>query len=197
MDKFFPLKRDYDYAFIGLLMTEDKPTGPGGSHSMEELYSLAKRIYEKAVGQYGFKPGEILLRFDGFPAGDRYADGAGGAGIYVPGIRDDQEDKERPGDEGRALLAGHQQFGSRFAGRRIGVCRAYVAKAMEYGLDAGIVNVAHHYGRVPADPDLVALVDAFAKMDGSAEATNNAMMLDGQVLPGESKGKCLMGVYHD
>jgi hypothetical protein len=51
---------------------------------------------------------------------------------------------------------------------------------MEYGLDAGIVNVAHHYGRVPADPDLVELVDAFAKMDGSAEAYNNAMMLMGK-----------------
>jgi hypothetical protein len=51
---------------------------------------------------------------------------------------------------------------------------------MEYGLDAGIVNVAHRYGLVPADPELVALVDAFAKMDGSAEATNNAMTLMGE-----------------
>lgn len=32
--------------------------------------------------------------------------------------------------------------------RRIGLCRAYLAKAMEYGLDAAIVNVAHHYGTV-------------------------------------------------
>ena len=31
-------------------------------------------------------------------------------------------------------------------GRRTGVCRAYLAKAMEYGLDAGIVNVMHDYG---------------------------------------------------
>jgi hypothetical protein len=48
---------------------------------------------------------------------------------------------------------------------------------MEYGLDAGIVNVAHHYGQVPPDPDLVELVDAYAKMDGSADATNRAMTL--------------------
>ena len=39
MDKFLPLKKDYDFACIGLLITEEKPTGPGGSHSVDELYS--------------------------------------------------------------------------------------------------------------------------------------------------------------
>ena len=62
-------------------------------------------------------------------------------------------------------------------GRRIGVCRAYVAKAMEYGLDAGIVNVAHHYGSVEPDPGLLELVDAYANLDGSVEATGKAMEL--------------------
>jgi hypothetical protein len=42
------------------------------------------------------------------------------------------------------------------------------------------VNVGHRYGLIPADPELVALVDAFAKMDGSAEATNHAMTLMGE-----------------
>jgi cobalamin-dependent methionine synthase I len=65
-------------------------------------------------------------------------------------------------------------------GRKIGVCRAYVAKAIEYGLDAGIVNVAHHYGQIEPDPELLDLVDAFAKMDGSAEKLNKAMELIGK-----------------
>ena len=65
-------------------------------------------------------------------------------------------------------------------GRRIGVCRAYVAKAMEYGLDAGIVNVAHHYGMVEPDPGLLEMVDAYAKMDGTAEKMNKAMELMGK-----------------
>ena len=55
-----------------------------------------------------------------------------------------------------------------------------MAKAMEYGLDAGIVNVSHHYGQTPADPGLVELVDAFAKMDGSQENTNRAISLMGE-----------------
>jgi hypothetical protein len=62
-------------------------------------------------------------------------------------------------------------------GRKIGLCRAYVAKAMEYGLDSGIVNVSHHYGLVEPDGELLELVDAYAKMDGSAERMNKAMSL--------------------
>ena len=64
--------------------------------------------------------------------------------------------------------------------RKIGVCRAYVAKAMEYGLDAGIVNTAHRYGLTPPDPDFLELVDAFAKMDGSSEKMMKAMELMGK-----------------
>ncbi len=180
MDKFFPLKRDYDYAFIGLLMTEDKPTGPGGSHSMEELYSLAKRIYEKAVGQYGFKPEEIFFDSTVFPLAIDMPMEPGVPGYTYRAFEAIKKIKSDSAMKGVHCSLGISNSVRDLPGRRIGVCRAYVAKAMEYGLDAGIVNVAHHYGRVPADPDLVALVDAFAKMDGSAEATNKAMMLMGK-----------------
>ena len=63
--------------------------------------------------------------------------------------------------------------------RKVGLCRAYVAKAMEYGLDAAIVNVAHHYGLGEPAPDLLKLVDAYAKMDGSASRLNEAVTLMG------------------
>ena len=49
-----------------------------------------------------------------------------------------------------------------------------------HGLDAGIVNVAHRYGSVEPAPELLELVDAFARMDGSAEETNRAMALMGE-----------------
>ncbi|MGA2069748.1 MAG: methylenetetrahydrofolate reductase C-terminal domain-containing protein [Sedimentisphaerales bacterium] len=180
MDKFFSLKKDYDYAFIGLLMTEDKPTGPGGSHSMEELYSLAKKIYAEAVGQYGFKPGEIFFDSTVFPLAIDMPMEPGVPGYTYRAFEAIKKIKSDPAMKGVHCSLGISNSVRDLPGRRIGVCRAYVAKAMEYGLDAGIVNVAHHYGRVPADPDLVALVDAFAKMDGSAEATNKSMMLMGK-----------------
>jgi hypothetical protein len=48
---------------------------------------------------------------------------------------------------------------------------------MEYGLDAAIVNVAHHYGLREPAPQLVELVDAYAQMDGSPEKMTRAMEL--------------------
>ena len=65
-------------------------------------------------------------------------------------------------------------------GRKIGVCRAYLAKAQEYGLDGAIVNVMHDYGLKPAPPELMTLVEAFARQDGSAETTQRAMELMGE-----------------
>jgi hypothetical protein len=51
---------------------------------------------------------------------------------------------------------------------------------MEYGLDAGIVNVGHHYGQVQPDPGLLELVDAYAKLDGSVDKLSRAMELMGK-----------------
>ncbi|MHC4386612.1 MAG: hypothetical protein ACYSUG_06435, partial [Planctomycetota bacterium] len=65
-------------------------------------------------------------------------------------------------------------------GRRIGSCRADVAKAMEYGLDAGIVNVAHRYGEKPVDPGLLELINAYAKLDGNMDNLTVTMDLMGQ-----------------
>ncbi|MEN6578058.1 MAG: methylenetetrahydrofolate reductase C-terminal domain-containing protein, partial [Phycisphaerales bacterium] len=38
MDQMMPLRKDYDFSFVGLLVSEEKATGPGGSHSVDELY---------------------------------------------------------------------------------------------------------------------------------------------------------------
>ena len=47
-------------------------------------------------------------------------------------------------------------------------------------LDTAIVNVAHDYGLVEPAAELLELVDAYAKMDGSAESMNRAMELMGK-----------------
>ncbi|MFH1371203.1 MAG: methylenetetrahydrofolate reductase C-terminal domain-containing protein [Planctomycetota bacterium] len=180
MDKFFPLKKDYDYAFIGLLITEEKPTGPGGSYSVDELCSLAKRLFNTAVGQYGFKPTEIFLDSTVFPLAIDMPMEPGVPGYTYRAFETIKSIKADAVFKGVHCSLGISNSVRDLPGRRIGVCRAYVAKAMEYGLDAGIVNVAHHYGQIAPDPELVELVDAFAKMDGSAEAMNKAMTLMGK-----------------
>ena len=51
---------------------------------------------------------------------------------------------------------------------------------MQYGCDAGIVNPRHKlYAGDPA-PELMELVGAYAKMDGSMDSTTNAMNLMSQ-----------------
>jgi cobalamin-dependent methionine synthase I len=65
-------------------------------------------------------------------------------------------------------------------GRKVGLCRAYVTKAMEYGLDAGIVNTTHKYGSVEPAGELMELVNAYATMNGSPESLKKAMDLMGK-----------------
>ena len=71
----------------------------------------------------------------------------------------------RPGTVGRKLL------------RSLGISRAYVTKAMEYGLDAAFVNPAKRFGLLEPAGELLELVDAYAKMDASAKSREKAVML--------------------
>ncbi len=188
IEDILPLKKDFDFAFIGLLVGEGIPTGPGGSHSVDELYSLARRIFAKAVGEYGFAPGEIFFDSTVFPlAIDMPME------PNVPGYtyRAFETIKKIKGDvqmKGVHCSLGISNCVRDLPGRRIGVCRAYVAKVAEYGLDAAIVNVSHHYGKVEPAPELLELVDAYAKMDGSAERMNKAMELMGKFCRENRKG---------
>jgi methylenetetrahydrofolate reductase (NADPH) len=179
MDKMLPLKKHYDYVFIGLLMSEEKSTGPGGSHSVDELFAIAKRIFDEAM-KYGFKPEEIFFDSTVFPLAIDMPMEPGVPGYTYRAFQTIKKIKSDAKMKKSHFSLGVSNSVRDLPGRRIGICRAYVAKAMEYGLDAGIVNSAHHYGTVEPDADLLKLVDAFAKMDGSPEKMNEAMMLMGK-----------------
>ena len=180
MDTMLPLKKKYDFSFIGLLVSEETPTGPGGSHSVEELYSLAKQIFDVAVGQHGFKKDEIYFDSTVFPLAIDMPMEPNVPGYTYRAFETIKKINNDPKMKGVHFSLGVSNCARDLPGRKIGICRAYVAKAMEYGLDAVIVNIAHHYGQVEPDPELLELVDAYAKMDGSAEKMNQAMMLMGK-----------------
>lgn len=177
MDKILPLKKDFDFAFIGLLESNEAPTGPGGLHSVDELFSLAKQIFEKAVGEYGFKNAEIFFDSTVLPLAIDMPMESGVPGYTYRTFETIKKIKSDPKMKGVHCCLGVSNCARDLPGRKVGLCRAYIAKAMEYGLDAAIVNVAHHYGQVPPDPELLQLVDAYAKMDGSAERMNRAVEL--------------------
>lgn len=180
MDNMLPLKKDYDFAFVALLVSEQAATGPGGSHSVDELYALAKRIFNAAVDKYGFKPQEVFFDSTVFPLAIDMPMEPGVPGYTYRAFETIKKIKSDPKMKQVHCSLGVSNCARDLPGRKIGICRAYVAKAIEYGLDAAIVNVAHHYGQVEAAADLLELVDAYAKMDGSTENMNRAMMLMGR-----------------
>ena len=180
MDILLPLKKDYDFAVVGILISEEKGTGPGGSHSADELYELAKRIFKKAVNEFGFKPEEIIFDSTVFPLAIDMPMTPGEPSYTYRTFETIKKVKNDPEMQGVHFSGGITNSVRDLPGRKIGVARAYVQKAQEYGLDAGIVNPSHNFGTGGADPELLELVDAYAKMDGSAEAMNNAMMIMGK-----------------
>jgi len=172
MDNILPLKSSYDFAFVGMLMSES-----GGTHSIDELYSLAKRIFAEAVNKYGFKPEEVFFDSTIFPLATDMPMNPGEASYTYKTFETIKKIKSDPEMQGVHFTGGISNCTRDLPARKIGVMRAYVHKAMACGLDSGIVNPAHHLSEGAPDGELMELVDAFAKMDGSAETTNNGMML--------------------
>ncbi len=172
MNNMLPLKKDYDYAFVGLLIDQVSK-----SHSVGELYRLAKEILNEATGRFGFKPEEIFFDSTIFPLAIDMPMEPGQPSYTYKTFETIKKIKSDPQMNGVHFIGGISNCARDLPARKTGICRAYVAKAMEYGLDAAIANVAHHYGSADPDPDLLELVDAYAKMDGSAEKLNKAMML--------------------
>ncbi|MHC4271045.1 MAG: methylenetetrahydrofolate reductase C-terminal domain-containing protein, partial [Planctomycetota bacterium] len=177
MDKMFALKKNYDFSFIGLLNGNNKNNTKGNSCSADELYSCARRLFDEAVHNRHFQPEEIFFdttvpplttdipKQPNTPSFTYYTFEA------IKKIKNDTKMK------GVHCVLSISNAARNLPGRKIGVCRAYLAKATEYGLDAAIVNVAHDYKVSQAAPELLELVDAFSQMDGSKRKTDSAAAL--------------------
>jgi len=175
LDEVLPLRAEHPFKFIGLLVDIHSTGSEGSYYGIDELAAMAKTIFEAATGRYGFAPGDIFFDSTVFPLA-----------IDLPMMPDTPGYTFRTFETIRRLKADPALKGVHFSlgitnavrdlpGRRTGVCRAYLAKAMEYGLDAGIVNVMHDFGKRPPARDLTAFVEAFAGQDGSAEAGQAAI----------------------
>ncbi|MBN1437008.1 MAG: methylenetetrahydrofolate reductase C-terminal domain-containing protein [Sedimentisphaerales bacterium] len=79
--------------------------------------------------------------------------------------------------KGMHLMVGVVDSAMKAPGRSIGIGRAYVAKAQEYGVDSIKADTTLDYGLTAPAEDLVALVDALAKQDGGPAAKQRATEL--------------------
>jgi cobalamin-dependent methionine synthase I len=175
MDAFLPLREKLPFKFIGLLV-DQKSTGSEGSYySVDELHTLARTIFEAAVGRHGFKPEDILVDSTVFPLSIDMPMSSDTPGYTYRTFETIRRIKRDPAMKGVHLSLGITNAVRDLPGRRTGVCRAYLAKAIEYGLDAGIINVLHDYGSRPPAAELMEFVDVFARQDGSAEASQKAI----------------------
>jgi cobalamin-dependent methionine synthase I len=182
IENMMPLKKQFDFKFIGLLISGGtaKVTEPGRVESIDDLFNLAKTIYDAAVNKYCFAPEEIFFDSTVFPLAIDMPMMPGVPSYTYRTFNTIKRIKTDPLLKKCHFSLGVTNSVRDLPARKIGVTRAYVEVAMRYGLDAGIVNVSHHLGVVPADPELVALVEAFANMDGASEKLTDAMKLMGQ-----------------
>jgi cobalamin-dependent methionine synthase I len=176
MDKILPLKKEYNFKVVCLLADEDSP-GTDALFSINEMYSQAKRFFDTAAGQHGFRPEEIFFALKVLPLAKDNTPEPG-----VPGSTYRTFETIRKIKSDRSMNGVHCMFvvgdcARDLPGRKIGVCRAYIGKAMEYGLDTVVAEPIHQYGLIEPDPELLELVDAYAKMDGSSSQHSKAKAL--------------------
>lgn len=176
IDEVLPLRKEHEFAFVEPLTGIDGSAGQDTPDRIDEWHTLATQILETAVNRHGFDPQEVLFDLDVWPlAKDLSADGnaPGRTHRLFRAIAEMKRDRQL---RGVRLLMRPNKAGDGLP-RKIGVCRAYVAKAAEYGIDGVFADAAQQYGIVEPDEEILTLVDAIVKMDGSAEAKQKAAAL--------------------
>lgn len=173
-DLLLPLKKKYPFRFIGLLV-DDQSAGREGVYGVDELCELARKLFSLATEKYGFAPDDIFFDSTVFPLVIDLPMSENFPGYTYRAFETIRRLKNDPALKGTHFSLGITNAIRDLPGRQIGVCRAYLARAIDYGLDAAIVNVLHDYGKTPPAPELINFVDAFIKQDGSREAARRAV----------------------
>ena len=175
MQTMLPLRSEYDFCFIALLLSEQQSAPTNAAACVNELYDQAKTIFTAAI-QHGFTADDIYFDTGVFPLA-----------IDLPMMPNQPSFTYRTFETIRMIKADESMNGVHFSlgfsnccrdlpGRKVGITRAYVAKAIECGLDAGIVSVKHHFGESEPDEELYRLVDAYSNLNGDPDKLTDAMM---------------------
>lgn len=161
------LRKKFPFSMIGLL------TGPVGVlKSSDEMYEAAKTIFKEA-SLHGFKSTEIF--FDTVTLGVTFDSPFNELGEVktshthnsLNAIRKIMTDPEMKGVN---TVLGVSNWTHGVGKRRIGHNRAFIHVAMEYGLNAVIIDVNQEYGIKPAPQELIDVVNMFVNLDGSDES---------------------------
>ncbi len=169
-EKFEPvlaLRRDHAFSVVGMLVNDQGPM-----KSAEAMHDAAGNLFE-SFRQRGFEAGEVF--FDAVTLGLTFDSCIDAMGEFKPSHTHNSLQAIRrimndPKMKGVHTVLGVSNWPHGVKKRRIGHIRAFVKVAMDYGLDAAIVDVTHLYGVKPADEELVQLVEMFASLDGGEDS---------------------------
>lgn len=175
MEELFPLRNGAPYKFIGLLVDNASSGSEGSYYGIDQLHGMARTMFRAAVNDFGFKPGDIFFDSTVFPLAIDMPLTPDVPGYTYRTFETVRRIKNDPGLKGVHQSLGITNAVRDLPGRKTGVCRAYLATAQEYGLDAAIVNVTHDYGKRPPAPELMDFVRVFAEQDGSAAAAERVV----------------------
>jgi len=163
-------KKQHDFSMICTLSDND-------ASEIDKAADKAKEVVNKATTEYRFKPEQIFFDAGAAALMKDLPESPGTASQTYKAFRIMKNIKHNSATKKCHCLLNTNLAMFGIPARSVGVCRAYVARAMEYGLDAAFADVTRHYGESPADPKLLELIDAYVEMDGSPEKRNNAEKL--------------------
>jgi methylenetetrahydrofolate reductase (NADPH) len=185
-DKLLSLKKTYDFRMVSIL-SNGSLSHEQTQSSIQESLNLARKYLDKAIKEYQFKPDNVYLDPIATSLTANISDTAGSQGKTYNTFRIIKEIRHTPAFKKSHCLIRLNQATEGIKNRKVGVNRAYVAKAMECGLDAAFVDVTRHYGENPADPELIKVIDAFTQMDGSDQNENDVRDLIGTFIEDKKK----------
>jgi len=174
-DNILPLREKHPFKVVISLMDSARSNSKDAC-SADKLFDKAKRIFDKATDKYGFVPDDLFFEV---PVCSLMNDipSTPAPGAACRSFETIRKIMTASGMKGVHTLFDIASCAKALPGRRIGVCRAWLDKAREFGLDAAVVNVLHQYGLKPSAPDLLDLADALARQDGSQQAYQHAQKL--------------------
>jgi methylenetetrahydrofolate reductase (NADPH) len=171
LDKFWDLLHTGPFNVVYMLMESSLSAKALGQYvTPEQMLASALRFFREATKR-GFAPEQIYFDTTVMPLAVEFScfDRPGYSYCSFQAMRRIMKNEEM---KGVGTILGISNLTRDFpSGRKIGVLRAYVHLAMQYGLTAAIVDVEKDFGlKPPEDDEIVDIVKAFIEHDGSAEA---------------------------
>jgi len=171
LEKFWDLLSVGKINVVYMLMESSLSTKAMGQYvTPDQMVESALGFFREATRR-GFKPEQIFFDTTVMPLAVEFScfDRPGYSYCSFNAMRRIMQNDEM---RGVGTILGISNLTRDFpSGRKIGVLRAYVHLAMQYGLTAAIVDVEKDFGlKPPEDEDIVGIVRSFVEYDGTPEA---------------------------